>query len=194
MLSFCSGTYTYCERFLEFLTDLESQLPTRRYVNTLIHDLNVLALIKLSPVFNAEENALLRDLFSLLQHFVDFPIDDHLGIQRTREQSYNIHCQRLARMQRNSLKYFKAKLTILALSNYGAIDQRSELHTHLSSLTEPELAEFCTVLGLRTVYPSSAKVTITREMLLEILIMAHEKRQTFENAMKDLHVLPIEVL
>lgn len=32
----------YCERFLEFLSDLQSQLPTRRYVNTLLQDLHTL--------------------------------------------------------------------------------------------------------------------------------------------------------
>ena len=145
-------------------------------------------------MFNTEENALLRDLFALLHHFVDFPIDDYTGVQYTREESYGIYCKKLARMQRTSLKHFKAKLTILALSNYGSINQRSELRIHLSQLTELELAELCTMLGLRTAYPSSARLTISREVLLEILIMAHEKRQTFEETMNDLHVLPTEVL
>ena len=29
---------SYCERFLELLTDLEAQLPTRRFLNTLLSD------------------------------------------------------------------------------------------------------------------------------------------------------------
>lgn len=188
------GTVRYCERFLEFLTDLESQLPTRRYVNALLQDMNLLALIKLSPAYEREENAILRDLFALLRHFAEFPIDDHTGAQYRREDSYNFHCQRLGRLQRNALKLFKSKLTILALSNYGAIDQRSDLNQHLSQLTETELAELCVALGLRTNYPPSIDLKVTRELLLEILLMAHERRNTFQEVLKDLSVLPTEVL
>ncbi|KAL9122845.1 MAG: hypothetical protein Q9187_000602 [Circinaria calcarea] len=187
------GTVRYCERFLEFLTDLESQLPTRRYVNALLQDMNLLALIKLSPAYEREENAILRDLFALLRHFAEFPIDDHTGAQYSREDSYNFHCQALGRLQRNALKLFKSKLTILALSNYGAIDQRSDLHQHLSQLTETELAELCVALGFRTNYPPSINLKMTRELLLEILLMAHERRNTFQDVLRDLSVLPTEV-
>ena len=31
---------TYCERFLELVTDLEAQLPTRRFFNTLLDSCN----------------------------------------------------------------------------------------------------------------------------------------------------------
>lgn len=34
----------YCERFLEFLTDLEALLPTRRFFNALLDDLHVLTI------------------------------------------------------------------------------------------------------------------------------------------------------
>ena len=33
---------SYCERFLELLTDLEAQLPTRRFFNTLLDAAHVL--------------------------------------------------------------------------------------------------------------------------------------------------------
>ena len=42
-LLLCSGevsedAVSYCERFLELLTDLEAQLPSRRFFNTLLND------------------------------------------------------------------------------------------------------------------------------------------------------------
>ncbi|CAG8739700.1 18149_t:CDS:2, partial [Dentiscutata erythropus] len=37
-----SDAIAYCERFLEFLIDLEAQLPTRRYFNTLLDDHQIL--------------------------------------------------------------------------------------------------------------------------------------------------------
>ncbi|KAL8702096.1 MAG: hypothetical protein Q9224_000180 [Gallowayella concinna] len=182
----------YCERFLEFLTDLESQLPTRRYVTTLIKDLNLLALVRLSSIFNGEENGLFRDLFVLLRHFVNFPIDDNTGTQHTKVQSYEEHCARLARLQRASLKNFKGKLTILALSNYAAMDKRAELEVLLEPLDDAELAELSDLLGFRTTYPPSAKVKVGRDLLLEILLSSHERRRTFRESMRDLSILPTE--
>src|SRR2546423_1176417 len=40
-LSAENGGTVYCERFLEFLVDLASQLPTRRYTNTLLKNFNL---------------------------------------------------------------------------------------------------------------------------------------------------------
>lgn len=90
----------YCERFLELLTDLESQLPTRRYVNTLIQDLNLLAVIRLSPMFGHTESGLLRDLYVLLRHYVSFSIDDNTGLQYSRTEFRENHAADLARLQR----------------------------------------------------------------------------------------------
>lgn len=182
----------YCERFLEFLTDLESQLPTRRYVNTVLKDLNLLAIIRLSPMFNHEDHGLFRDLFVLFRHFVNFSIDDSTGIQFTRSQSYERHSEDLVRLQRTALKHFKSKLTLLALSNYGSIDQRSELEGHLSPLTETELSELCAMLGFRISYPSAAEVLVDHDLLMEVLVSAHERRKTFQETVRDLSTLPTE--
>ena len=187
------ATVIYCERLLELLIDIDSQLPTRRYVNSLIQDLNLLSLIKLSPAFTHEDNGLLRDLFTLLRHFVNFSINDHTGSQYTREEAYERHCARLACFQRTSLKHMKSKLTILALSNYGAIEQRRELENHLTQLTESELVELCVALGIRTSYPPSTNIPVGKELLLEILISSHERQKTFQEVVRDLSVLPVEV-
>lgn len=183
---------TYCERFLEFLTDLESQLPTRRYVNTLIQDMNLLALIRNSPIFNDDKNGLLRDLFALLRHFVYFSIDDNTGSQYTQDQTNEQYCGLLARLQRTALKNFKSQLTILAFSNYGAIESREELETHLKQLTDLDLEKFCELLNFRTVYPNAAKIAITRELLMEILVSAHERKKTFRELVRGQTILPTE--
>ncbi|KAG8529968.1 uncharacterized protein KY384_005450 [Bacidia gigantensis] len=186
------GDIEYCERFVELLTDLESQLPTRRYVNSLLKDLNILALIRLSPLFNVPENGLFRDLYVLLRHFVHFPVDDHSGIQFSKEQSRDLHCQELAKLQRLSLKSHKEKLSLLALSNYGSIDQRGDLEGHLSQLNDRELVELCSSLGLRTTYPPEGKVEQSRKLVLEILVSTHEKQKTFQDSVRNMSVLPTE--
>ena len=186
------GDVVYCEKFLEFLADLESQLPTRRYVNSLIQDLNILALIRVSPLFNTQDNGLLRDLFALLRHFVDFPIDDNTGSEHAKVQSYERNCEGLARLQRVALKHFKEKLTVLALSNYGAINQRQGLEEFLIQLTDTELEEMCRLLGFRTVYPSAAQVQVNRELLMEIMLFAHENRKTSKETVRGMSIQPTE--
>jgi len=187
-----SDNLRYCERFIELLSDLQSQLPTRRYVNTLLQDLNTLPIIRLSPLFNDEANGLLRDLHSLLRHYTYFSIDDHTGIQYTREEAYERHCAQLANLQRTALKHFKEKLTILALSNYGSIEKRDELEGHLEALTDDELTKLCELLDLRVCYPDSANVAVDRSLLMEVLISTFEKRKTFQETARDLSIMPTE--
>lgn len=158
----------------------------------LLKDLNLLALIRLSPLFNQTGNGLFRDLFVLLRHFVHFPIDDNTGRQHTQLQSYEEHCARLARLQRVSLKNFKDRLTLLALSNYAAIDKREDLEAHLESLSDAELVGLSGSLGIRTKYPAASKVDVGRALLLETLLSAHERRRTFREVMRDLSVVPTE--
>lgn len=191
-LTLLAGDVEYCERFLEFLADLESQMPTRRYVNTLLRDLNFLSLIKLSPMLNRPDNGLLRDLYILLRHYVLFPIDDHTGIQYSREESHNMHEKDLARLQRLALKSFSEKLTILALSNYASIDLRAELEGHLRSLDDGELEKLTSMLGFRTCYPKISGLTATRELSQEVLLSAFERTKTFQEAVADMSVLPTE--
>lgn len=183
----------FCEHFLELLTDLESQLPTRRYVGFLLRDLHITSVIKLSPMYENKSNALFRELFKLFDHFVHFSIDDHTGAQLTQEEARQLHCAALARLQRAALKHFKDKLTILALSNYGLIGQRNELQAHLNTLTDEELAKLCTLLGLRTTYPKEYSIKVGRSLLTEVLLASHEKRATYEDEIAELSILPDEV-
>lgn len=161
-------------------------------MNTLLHDLNCLSVIKLSPTFDEDDNELLRDLYALLKHYTYFSIDDHTGIQHSRADAYEQHCYRLATLQRLALKYFKAKLTILALSNYASIDKRPDLEGHLAALTDVELSQLCELLNLRTTYPESAKISTNRGFFLDVLISLHERRKTFQETARELSILPTE--
>ncbi|KAL2866851.1 RNA helicase aquarius [Aspergillus lucknowensis] len=182
----------YCERFLEFLIDLESQLPTRRYVNTLLKDLHLLPVIRLSQMYRLADNALFRDFYNLLKHFTGFAINDYTGEALSSQAMYDAHCQDLAQLQRTCMKHFKDKLTILALSNYGSIEQRSELEGQLSSLEDSELQSLCSHLGFRTGYPKQANVTSDRPLHMEALLSFYERTISFQEAASHLGVVPTE--
>ncbi|KAF2672611.1 P-loop containing nucleoside triphosphate hydrolase protein [Microthyrium microscopicum] len=181
----------YCERFVELLIDLQSQLPTRRYVNTLILDLHVLPAIKLSPAYN-DASGLLQDLYFLLEHYTRFPIEDHEEKQMSISEYHDAHCKNLAKLQRISFKNFESKLKILSLSNYGSLGQRDELEGHLEPLSDAELISLCQHLGMRTDFPSSSDVVQDRSFFLEALIFTYEGRPTFQESARDLTISPTE--
>ncbi|CAN8097263.1 unnamed protein product [Discula destructiva] len=182
----------YCERVVEFLSDLQSQLPTRRYANFLLQDLHLIPAASLSPIFNAEENGLLRDLFALFSHYTYFTIDDQSGAQQSKTQSYDRHCARLAVLQRTAFKHFKDKLTVLALSNYASISQRNDLEPLLDPLTDEEVTQLAALLDLRVSYPESTGLTIDRKFLIEVLLSTFERRKTFQETAQALSILPTE--
>ncbi|KAL4915195.1 hypothetical protein BDW62DRAFT_219627 [Aspergillus aurantiobrunneus] len=182
----------YCERFLEFLVDLESQLPTRRYVNTLLKDLHLLPIMRLSQLYRSADNALLRDFYGLLKHFAAFAINDYTGEALSSQAMYDAHCHDLAQLQRTSMKHFKDKLTILALSNYGSIEQRSELEGQLNVLDDSEIQSLCSHLGFRTSYPRQANVASDRHLYMEVLLSYYERSISFQEAASNLSIVPTE--
>ncbi|KAI4700743.1 hypothetical protein J4E81_003707 [Alternaria sp. BMP 2799] len=182
----------YCERFMELLVDLQSQLPTRRYVNTLLQDLNMLPAIRLSPMYTDEDNGLFRDLFDLLSHFTNFPIEDQTGRQLSKLEYDQQHYDTLAKLQRTGYAAFQEKLQLMALANYSSIGNREELDGHLRTLSDTELVELCSLMGLRTEYPATTYLVRDRAFYMETLIALVEKRPTFKDNVREMPVLPTE--
>jgi intron-binding protein aquarius len=183
----------YAERFMEFLIDLVSQLPTRRYVNTLIKDLNLLPVLHLSRMFEDERNVLIRDQALLLQHFVGFAVDDHGAQSFNPKNSYESHCKALSNLQRVAMKQFEEKLKLLALSNYASIADRSGLEPHLETLSENELERLCSLLDLRTQYPRQANVPPGPRLHIETLLVALKRPLDFKSMLSHFSPLPTEV-
>ncbi|OQV02448.1 AAA domain-containing protein [Cladophialophora immunda] len=185
-----SQEMVYCERFVEFLIDLTSQLPTRRYTNPLLKDVNIIPIIRKSKLYEREDAVLLHDLTNLLEHFQSFAIDELGGTEESHGGLRRAHYQALERLQRVALQSFEDKLKVLALSNFGSIDKRSELESHFSSLTDSELQELCTQLGFRTSYPPAAGIAASRAIMMETLLSSFSKPQDFREVVTQLAVLP----
>lgn len=58
----------YCERFIEFLIDIEALLPTRRFFNTVLDDSHLVVRAYLSPLANREEGKLFSQVSE--KHFL----------------------------------------------------------------------------------------------------------------------------
>lgn len=54
----------YCERFLEFVIDLEALLPTRRFFNTVLDDSHLVVRCFISPLMKRPEGKLFSQVSS----------------------------------------------------------------------------------------------------------------------------------
>ncbi|KAK9325607.1 P-loop containing nucleoside triphosphate hydrolase protein [Lipomyces orientalis] len=196
-LSYAQGNDTnaqviaYIERVLELLIDIISQLPTRRFSNTLLKDLNLGVAIKLSPAYKNEKNILLRQLHEILDQFMNFPIDDLTGVLISKEEFQRQNSKQVLQFQKIALDHFKEKLLVLALSNYGSVSKREDLLENLEPLTDDELRSLCQQLGLATEY-SVQGVDTGRQLKIELLAYKFVRRKSWEEKCEALHSLPTE--
>ena len=190
-----SGTVDiiYCERFLEFLCDLTSQLPTRRYTNSLIKDLNVLSVLRRSRLYQKSENTSIRDLAKLLHHFQSFAVDEAEGTDVTDRAIQKAHHSALAELQRVAFTHFEAKLRVLALSNFGSIDTREELQQSLAVLADEEIQHLCQLLGFRTMYPAGVVVPTGRGLWFQVILDAYERPSDSKQVVGRLSISPTDL-
>ncbi|KAG6500421.1 hypothetical protein ZIOFF_040266 [Zingiber officinale] len=179
----------YCERFMEFLIDLLSQLPTRRFLKSIVADSAVVSKCHLSALYAHEKGRLFAQLVDLLQFYECFEIDDHVGTQLSDDDILLAHYSHLQAFQLLAFKQIP-KLRDLALCNIGAIQKRSDLKKKLSVLSDEELKDLvCDKLKL----VSRDDLWSNRaDFLIEVVISCFEKRQSQREAINTLPLYPNE--
>jgi intron-binding protein aquarius len=179
----------YCERFTEFLIDMLSQLPTRRFVRTMLEDRAVLVKCRLSALFSNPRGRLFSQLVDLFRFYQGFEINDHTGTQLTDDEFAAAHYDRLQQLQRLAFKHIPA-LRELALSNCGSIEKRQALTRHLQALPAADLARLATQ-QLRLVSPEDPWASDPR-FLMEVVVSAFEKRRSQRQAIAEMPLYPNE--
>ncbi|KAF9902731.1 hypothetical protein EC991_004582 [Linnemannia zychae] len=183
----------YCERFMEFLIDLEAQLPTRRYFNTLVEDHQIVAICKLSKfTSNKETGTLFSQLLEILAFYTGFEINGHTGLALTKEEMTEIHAARLSKLQRIAFSEFRDELMDLAMTNLRAIESRESLLKHFEGLNQEQLIQLCQLLNIRTTKITDPTEDLSRAMLLEVLLLQFEKRHSQIDRINSLPLYPDE--
>ncbi|XP_040992399.1 RNA helicase aquarius [Juglans microcarpa x Juglans regia] len=179
----------YCERFMEFLIDLLSQLPTRRYLRPLVADVAVVAKCHLSALYRHQKGKLFAQLVDLLQFYEKFEINDHVGTQLTDDEVLQSHYDRFQSFQLLAFKKIP-KLRELALANVGAIHKRADLSKKLSVLSPGELKDLicCKLKLISDEDPWSERV----DFLIEVMVSFFEKQQSQKEAINSLPLYPNE--
>ncbi|GAB4832249.1 hypothetical protein Ancab_006264 [Ancistrocladus abbreviatus] len=179
----------YCERFMEFLIDLLSQLPTRRYLRPLVDDVAVVAKCHLSALYTHEKGKLFSQLVDLLQFYETFEINDHEGTQLTDDEVLQSHYDRFQSFQLLAFKKVP-KLREMALANIGASHKRADLSKKLSVLSPKELKDLvcCKLKLVSQDDPWSERV----DFLIEVMVSFFQKHKSQKEAINALPLYPNE--
>lgn len=181
----------YCERFAEFLIDLLSQLPTRRFVRALVEDRAIVVKSRLSALYAHRRGDLFRQLVDLLEFYQTYEINDQTGTQFKPEDVELNHSSRVHAFQ---LHMFKAvqKLQPLAVANVGFVDKRSQLIKSIAALSSDELKH----LVCRNLQLVSAEDPWTDrvDFLKEVLVTSFERRQSQRESINALPLYPNETV
>jgi len=181
----------YCDRFLELLIDLEAQLPTRRYVNTLLNDHHLVIFCRRTALLARKEGALFKDLLQNLELYTNFEINDQSGLPLTRLEMNQKHATGLQELQKLAFQHFLPELRQFSLSPLSANETREALVKTFSVLTEDKLRQLCSHLAIRSTGVDGAPYS--SDFLLGLIAEKHEKKVSQLDAINNLPLYPTEV-
>lgn len=182
----------YCERFLELMIDLEALLPTRRFFNALLDDMNVVIIAKMSNLIKRpNEGKLFGQLLEMLKFYADFEIDDITGEALTDQQMMKKHYESIIKMQKIVFKTFP-HLRQVFISNVSAIDTRNNLMKHFEELNDSELIKFGSLLNLSD--EEILKENFNRNLIMELIVSKHERTSSQLQALNAMPLYPSETI
>jgi intron-binding protein aquarius len=175
---------------LELLLDLLTQLPTRRLFRVVMEYYHVTVASKLSALHDMPQGQLFRQLLQMVKFYQGFELNDYTGQALSDEDVRKQHYERIQRLQQLVFKHVP-QLRAFALAAAGTIDTRSALKSHLSALDTDTLRDLCTQLAL--IGAQNSRGEESKELLLELIITAHERRVSQTEAINMRSLYPDEV-
>lgn len=190
----CPQVLRYCERFMEFVIDLEALLPTRRFFNTVMDDCHLVVRCQLSNLANRADGNLFMQLLEMLKFYARFEINDETGDPLTDHDMTQLHYSKITSLQKAAFSKFP-DLRMFALANVASVDTRDSLLEHFGSLSLDKLRAIATYLNL--VPPEERQhiedwVRIDHEFILELLVSRHERRASQLELLNEMPLYPTE--
>ncbi|KAG2227972.1 hypothetical protein INT45_011996, partial [Circinella minor] len=186
----------HCECFLELLIDLEAQLPTRRFFNTLLDDHAVVVLCRMAPFAKRENKDVerMKQMLETLAFYAKFEINDQTGLALTQVDMTEAHSSELIHLQHVIFRNFKDDVPDLPLANLGSIDTREDILWHFEPVPVEKLVEICDAIHIRS-RPTSDSIGSridAKKFLLESVIAKYEKRISQVERINSLPLYPDE--
>lgn len=163
----------YCEIFVEFLIDLEAQLPTRRFFHVLIRDHLVISTIRASTMYERESKqpkSLFLRLLERLEFCVGFGIDEITGVSMTAQETAAARHSRLAQIQKMCFIKFPSQMEEFVFASVGSLENSKSVTRHLEGLDEEVLNSFADEIGVRRIGLDG--MALTREFLIGSIVSA----------------------
>nr|XP_033807712.1 RNA helicase aquarius isoform X1 [Geotrypetes seraphini] len=190
--SVCMDQVHYCERFIEFMIDLEALLPTRRWFNTVLDDSHLVVHCYLSNLAQREkEGHLFCQLLEMLKFYTGFEINDQTGNALTENEMTTIHYDRITSLQRAAFAHFP-ELYNFSLSNVAAVDTQESLLKCFGPLSPSTLHQVASYLCLLPALPIDENTTYEKEFLLKLLVSRHERRISQIQQLNQMPLYPTE--
>ncbi|XP_053682709.1 RNA helicase aquarius isoform X2 [Sabethes cyaneus] len=186
-------TVRYCERFLEFLIDLEALLPTRRFFNTVMDDCHVVVRCSMAPLLQRPEGNLFAQLLDMLKFYARFEINDETGDPLTDHDMTQLHYSKIKALQKAAFAKFP-DLRLFALSNVANVDTRESLEKHFGALDGKSLKDIACYLNLvpEELNPPFQWHRLDEPFLRELLISRHERRVSQLESLNEMPLYPTE--
>lgn len=135
----------YLERFSEFIVDLLSQLPTRRFFNTLLDDMHILVRCRRSSLFTHPDGKLFSQLVGMIDVCMHFEVHDQTGRALTPQDMMTIQNTRIHKLQTLAFTHFNDTLKDLVFSSAGELAKSDALRKHFELLTTDQLTGICLI-------------------------------------------------
>ncbi|ORY43824.1 hypothetical protein BCR33DRAFT_717461 [Rhizoclosmatium globosum] len=151
----------FCDRTVEFMTDLLAQLPTRRYLTVLLKD-HYFAQTSYSSALASRGRISLEaglshilsgstfvQLLELYELYESFEIDDLTGASVTKDEATALHYERLQSLQKTCFLKYHEQLEDFALKPVSVVETAETFRKHFGEVDIEILYEICLELGFR---------------------------------------------
>ena len=183
---------SYCEKVLEFLIDLESQLPTRRFFHVLLLDHNVIPLLHNCAMFKATNHLLIK-LLERLDFYIQFQIDDVTGMSLSRQESAALQHEWIGKIQKACFAKYAEELDDIIFASIGSLVNPKSLVNHLEKLAATVLRDFAGIAGVRTTDIINGTLLVP-DVLIKCIVYVLQKKPVQLEAINSESLYPEEVL
>lgn len=179
----------YCEFFVSFLSNLLSQLPTRRFLHAVLDDQAVWIRCCRSHLYGHPLGKNFVKLVDNMQSLLTFPIDDHTGDAINDDDGVSRHHERVLRLQRLMFKHWP-QLKEASLVNCNQLARHEVLQKYLLNLAAEDLRRLV-VKQLRLVSEAVANGKDSK-FLIDVMIAAYERHKSQKEVIQSMPLYPTE--
>lgn len=186
----------YCQRFIEFVIDLESQLPLRRFFHALMDYSHFIEQCQLSELARnkSPEGHLFDQLVELLSLYSKFDIDLMTGDQRSATETMKNHEQQILALQKTIWTKY-SDLKEYAIKPVGAIDNAEALYNIIMRFkSKQELFEFLKSLNLVDESNINLEDPRVASLLANILVNHYKKPELQIKKINSIPLFPNEAV